>query len=97
MSDSRDSVPYIVHESSMARMERIVKRLWVVVIILIALLFATNAAWIYYESQWETVTTTVDQNVTQETDGGGNNQFIGGSYYGEADGQNKGDNQVTTP
>jgi len=36
----------------MARMERIIKKLWVVVIVLILLLFASNAAWIYYESQF---------------------------------------------
>lgn len=74
-----NAVPYIAHESAMARLERIIKRLWIVIIILIALLFATNAAWIYYESRWEIVSS-YTQEVTQETDGSGNNQFIGGDY-----------------
>lgn len=30
---------YIVHESEMARMERIIKRLWILAIVLIVLLF----------------------------------------------------------
>ena len=42
------SVPYIVHEASMARMERHIKRLWITVIVLIVMLVATNGAWIWY-------------------------------------------------
>ena len=43
-----ESVPYIVHEASMARMERHIKRLWVTVLVLIVMLVATNGAWIWY-------------------------------------------------
>lgn len=48
-------VPYIVHESSMARMERQVKRLWISLVVCIAMLFACNASWLIYESQFETI------------------------------------------
>ena len=41
-----ESVPYIVHESSMARMERQVKRIWITVLVLIVLLVGTNGAWL---------------------------------------------------
>ena len=40
--------------------ERTIKRLWIIIILLIVLLFGSNAAWIYYESQWETVETTIE-------------------------------------
>ena len=53
----------------MARQERTIKRLWIIVLILILLLAATNGAWIYYESQWEVVETTETYEST--TDGGG--------------------------
>ena len=43
-----ERVPYIVHESSMARMERQIKRLWITVLVLIVMLVATNGAWIWY-------------------------------------------------
>ena len=43
-----ESVPYIVHEASMARMERHIKRLWITVLVLIVMLVATNGAWIWY-------------------------------------------------
>ena len=43
-----ENVPYFVHEASMARMERQIKRLWITVLVLIAMLVATNGAWIWY-------------------------------------------------
>ena len=78
-----ENVPYIVHESEMTREERTIKRLWITILVLIFLLVGTNAAWIYYESQWETI----HQEVTQEADNGTNN-FVGGDIFGEADNKN---------
>ena len=75
-----ENVPYLVHESEMARAERIIKRLWITTLILIFLLVGTNAAWMYFESQWETVY----QEVVQEADNGTNN-FVGGDLIGETD------------
>ena len=65
-------VPYIVHEGAVARLERVIKRLWVLVLALIILLCASNAAWIWWESQYETIETTI----TQENADGYNN-YIG--------------------
>ena len=79
-----DPVPYIVHESAMARMERQTKRLWLVLILAIVLLVGTNAAWLWYESQFEVVETW--QTVTQTADDDSTIRFVGGDYYGgEAD------------
>ena len=66
-----DEVPYIVHEGTMARMERTVKRLWVTIILLIAMLVATNGAWLYYENQYQDEVT-----ITQENEDGYNN-YVG--------------------
>ena len=74
-----ESVPYIVHESAMARTERAAKRLWAAIILLIVLLVGTNCAWIYFESQFETVSTTFE--VDQNADNGTNN-FAGGDLNG---------------
>ena len=65
-------VPYIAHESAVARLERVIKRLWVLVLVLIILLAASNAAWIWWESQYQTIETTI----TQENADGYNN-YIG--------------------
>ena len=64
-----ENVPYIVHESAMARMERQVKRLWIVVIICIAMIVASNAGWLWYESQFETIEYSYDY----QQDGQGTN------------------------
>lgn len=67
----------------MARQERTIKRLRIVVLILILLLAATNGAWIYYESQWEVVEATETCEAT--TDGGGTDIANGSGtvVYGE--------------
>lgn len=62
------------HESAMARMERTNTRCFLVIVLLIILLFVTNGAWIYYESQYAVVTESTT--VTQSNDDGVNN-FIG--------------------
>lgn len=55
------------HEAETARLERIIKRLWILAIIIFAALIVTNGAWIYYESQWEVVEeTTTEETVTQD-------------------------------
>ena len=73
-----ESVPYIVYESSMARMERQTKRLWIAIVICVAMLFACNAGWLIYESQFETI--------TYEQDGDGINNV----NYGEQGDLNNG-------
>lgn len=73
------SVPYVVHESAMARAERNFKRLWIVIIVLISLLVASNVAWLVYESQFEVVETiTEEYDIEQNADGGNNNSIING-------------------
>ncbi len=79
-----ESVPYIVHESSMARMERQIKRLWITILILIFLLVGSNCVWILYENQFE------DVEIVQEN-ADGYNSFIGNDgdiVYGETNGEN---------
>lgn len=59
-----EKVPYIAHEAEVARLERTIKRLTQIIIICIALIFATNVAWLYYWNQYEYVgeeTYTYDQ------------------------------------
>lgn len=64
------TIPYFAHEGIVARMERANRRLWILCIVLIILLAVTNAAWIYYETSFEDIV------VTQENEDGYNN-YIG--------------------
>ena len=68
-----ENVPYIVHESAMARAERTTKRLWITILTLIFLLVGSNCAWLWWNNQWETVES---WEITQENEGG-NNNYIG--------------------
>ena len=60
-------VPYIVYESEMTRLERIIRRQFVLIIVTLCFLVGTNAVWVLYENQFEEVTTT---EVTQDLDSG---------------------------
>lgn len=64
-----DQVPYLVYESEMARLERIIKRLWITILVLIILLAGSNAAWIWYESQWTDEVTSVTQEAYSDSKG----------------------------
>ena len=66
-------VPYAVLESNRMSADKDKKRLWIVILLLIIMLVGTNGAWLLYESQFETVTTT---EITQENSDGYNN-YIG--------------------
>lgn len=87
--DNKD-VPYIVHEGDMARMERTNKRLWIIVIMLILLLIASNTAWLMYESQFTDEKTT---EVTQELDtGGGGDAIINDGVHINGESETNGQN-----
>ena len=77
-------VPYIAHESAVARLERVIKRLWVLALVLIVLLAASNAAWIWWESQFETVETITEE--YQADASGGGNAIINGDGSVDIDG-----------
>ena len=74
MDQDHKSIPYFAHEGMMARMERTVKRLWVVLIIVIALMFASNAAWLYAWMQYDYVD--MDRSIDINADNGTAN-YIG--------------------
>ena len=66
------SVPYVVHESAMARAERQAKRLVAVIILLIVLLVGSNICWIVYENSFDDMAETY----TVEQDGAETNNSV---------------------
>lgn len=64
-------VQYIVFEGELARAERHIKRLWIALIVAIVALLCSNLAWLYYESQFETI--------SYSQDGAGLNNINAGS------------------
>lgn len=80
-----DPVPFAVHESAMARMERTIRRLWILLIVLVVLLVGSNALWIWYEAQFETETSSYE--IEQDASDGGTNYAVGGDFNGKAEDQ----------
>jgi hypothetical protein len=81
------NVPYVVHESAMARAERNIKRLWIAIIASIVLLFASNAFWLWAWMQYDY------ESYEAITDSGGDANIIGNdgdiyNGYGEVKTEN---------
>ena len=55
---AQTNVPYVVHESAMARAKRQAKRLVAVIILLIVLRVGSNIGWLVYESSFDDMTET---------------------------------------
>lgn len=83
----KSSIPYVVHEATATRLERINTRLWIVVLILIFALVASNLAWIIYEKQSEVIES--DTMIDCEQSGDGTNIVGGGNVYYGTEGQNQ--------
>lgn len=49
-------VPYAVVELAETRQKWLFKRMWIALIVAVAMLFASNIGWLIYESQFETIT-----------------------------------------
>lgn len=60
MTNGIKDIPYIVYEGELARAERHIKRIWIALIVCIVAFLASNIAWLYYESQFETISYSQD-------------------------------------
>ena len=77
-----ENVPYIVHESILAREERHIRRLIFALVVTVLLLFASNAIWLYYWAQYDYIS---DETITIDGRSGTAN-YIGNDgdiYNGE--------------
>ena len=66
-------VPYIAYEAALTKAEFSFKRLWAAIILLIVLLFGSNAGWLWYESQFEETTTTIEAEADDDGNAVANN------------------------
>lgn len=63
-------IPYFCHEGEMNRLERVNKRQFFLIVLLILALIGTNGAWIMYENSFQDIVVTQDSM-------DGNNNYIG--------------------
>ena len=72
------NVPYIVYESAQTRMERIVKRLVIALIVAVVLIFVTNAVWLYCWMQYDYAEDTEStESISVDSEGDGDANYIG--------------------
>ena len=69
------NVPYVVHEATVARQERQIKRMWIALIVLAVALFLTNMAWIGVFNSYDYSSEEII--VEQDAQDGGNANYIG--------------------
>jgi hypothetical protein len=85
------TVPYIVHESAMARSERHIKRLVIALIVAVVMIAVTNIAWLWVWNSYEYVGDTTESTYSQ--DGEGVN-IIGDDKRYEPDSESQKNNEV---
>lgn len=73
MEDRTEMISTAQHEKEMTRMETANRRWFVAFMVVLVMLFATNAAWVIYESQFQDVVITQDG----YSEGNGSNVFNG--------------------
>jgi len=83
-------IDYFIHEGEMVRAERHIKRLWIAVLILIIMLFAANAMWLYAWTQYDYASYEAD--VDADTGDYGNAVLTGDILNGTNINQNKREN-----
>ena len=71
----KEPIPYFVYERTMARFERTIKRLIIVIGIAVALIFASNMAWLWVFNSYDVVA----EEVSLDGKDGGNANYIGAS------------------
>lgn len=67
---------FLPYESAVSALERTVRRLWILCIIIVVLLVGTNAYWIYNWSQYDAVAT--DTMITQDLKSGNESDITNG-------------------
>lgn len=80
------TVPYVVHRDAIAHDRWLIKRLTLVIVITVALMFISNALWLYFWNQYEFVSD--DSITTVDSVGSGIANYTGGDggvNYGTGD------------
>lgn len=91
--DTPVSVPYVVYRDAVTHNRWAIRWLVIALIVTIVLLFASNAIWLWYWNQYDTVSEETITTVDSEGDGIANyTGGDGGVIYGEGNGSEDNEN-----
>lgn len=74
----KNDIPYIAFEAEMARHERTITRLLIALVVSVALIFVSNAAWLWFFNQFDIIGDTVQL----ESNEAGNASYMGAGASG---------------
>jgi hypothetical protein len=77
MAEPPENIPYIAYDMAQARNERHIKRMIVALIVAIALMFASNMAWLWAWNSYEICGEVYTEEVLVDSADGGNANYIG--------------------
>ena len=86
-----DNEKYVV-ESMLVKLETANKRTWIALILALIFLVLSNCAWIYYESQWQYVSSETSFEAEQDGDENSISNIVFGDSYG-SESQSQEENQ----
>jgi len=84
-------IPYILYESAMSRAERHARRLVIIIIMTIVLLFMSNGIWLYNWFQYDFTAESTETVTLDATDGNANYVIDSGDVINGEDKGNKED------
>lgn len=87
--DDMQMIPFAAYEAQQERHVRAIKYMslgWVISVVMLVFLLIISISY-EVETVEEVTTTTTSHDVAQDSGDNGSNHYIGGDYYGNADGQ----------
>ena len=82
-TNNMESIPYVAYQSTVSDYKMMLKRMWVALIVLLLILFATNTIWIYSWMQYDYSS----EEIIVDAEDNGNANYIGqdGNIYNGED------------
>lgn len=95
--ENNNPVSFIAFEATCTRLDRIVKRLTVALVLCVMLLFASNAMWLYVWVQYDYADETTTETVTVDADSGTASYANNGSVITNGEGNSDQNHKETDP
>ena len=90
------TISLIAHENMCNRFEKLIHKLYIIILILIGVLVSVIGSIIYTINQYNLVQEDKDVSINSDlSDNSGSNVVLGGNYYGQSENTEKNQNQKT--
>lgn len=91
--EDNNFVSFIAFEATCTRLDRVIKRLTIALVVCILLMFISNTVWLYAWMQYDYTDETTTETVTVDTDSGNANYANNGSVITNGEGNSGKDDE----